>query len=229
VTVLNADSRFLKGKKYFNEKKYPKAQKEFLNCLAIMPEHDEAHYYLAFIHYHQQEFPKAMDHIKQAKHHNQLLSKVRLRLNKDVNRDLLTQKSEMEERKQELWDQYYKTSDQQLKVTLRRTILELERQLNEIHKKLSEKQETKHQIPAPYHLLHGNIAFQQKDFKAAYSQYMNALRVDPDYGDAYNNLANLYFTTGQFKGALQSLQIAESKGLEINKKFKADIEKKLKQ
>ncbi len=70
-------------------------------------------------------------------------------------------------------------------------------------------------IPIAYTYL-GNVYFQKGDFKKAEEYYKKSIERDPADGDAYNNLAWLYYTKkenlGEAEGlALKALEVTPSK------------------
>ena len=82
-------------------------------------------------------------------------------------------------------------------------------------------------VPAGYHFIHGNILFKMKRLSDAAAEYQETIRVDPDHGNAYNNLASIYFVAGQYQKALDFLNQAEARGVKINPAFKKDLEQRL--
>jgi tetratricopeptide (TPR) repeat protein len=79
------------------------------------------------------------------------------------------------------------------------------------------------EIPADYFYLHGNIFFKIKRYKEAHEQYQEAIKINPKHGNAYNNLANLYYIAKQYQKALDCLNLAEAHGAKINPEFKKAI------
>lgn len=59
-------------------------------------------------------------------------------------------------------------------------------------------------LPLAYVYL-GNISFQRRSFDDAEEYYRVAIGKDPSLGDAYNNLAWLYYTKGENLGEAQAL------------------------
>ena len=53
-----------------------------------------------------------------------------------------------------------------------------------------------------------------------YAQYLEAIKINPQHGNAYNNLANLYFMAKQYQKALDCLNKAEANGAEIKPELK---------
>lgn len=66
------------------------------------------------------------------------------------------------------------------------------------------------QIPAQYHYLHGNCLFRLKRLAEAAAEYQLAVRINPDYGDPYNNLINVLFMEKRLEQARAFLAQAEA-------------------
>jgi glyoxylase-like metal-dependent hydrolase (beta-lactamase superfamily II) len=78
-------------------------------------------------------------------------------------------------------------------------------------------------IPANYYYHHGNIFFRLKDYENARQQYLAAIQINPRHGEAYNNLANLYYMSGRYDDALDCLNQSISSGAKVNEKLSAAI------
>jgi len=76
------------------------------------------------------------------------------------------------------------------------------------------------QIPAEYFYIHGNILFKLKRNQEAHDQYIEAIKIDPQHGKAYNNLANLCYMVKKYKKSLHYLNLAEENGVQINSQLK---------
>jgi pentatricopeptide repeat protein len=71
-------------------------------------------------------------------------------------------------------------------------------------------------LPAEYSFIHGNILLRSNRLVDAEPQYLRAIEAKPDYGEAFNNLASLYYQAGSFDKARQVLQEARNRNLPIN-------------
>jgi tetratricopeptide (TPR) repeat protein len=67
-------------------------------------------------------------------------------------------------------------------------------------------------LPVAYTYL-GNVYFQKKEFQVAEEYYREAIQKDPENGDAYNNLAWLYFTKEE---RLEEAEELARKAMELN-------------
>jgi len=78
-------------------------------------------------------------------------------------------------------------------------------------------------IPAPYHFYHGNDLFRLKRLPEAEAEYRLAVKTDPAYGEAYNNLINLLFAQKRLDEARTCLSQAETHKAAINPGLKKAV------
>lgn len=226
-----------KGEQLFNKGKYKQAEKAFTDCLKKFPQYANADYYLSRVCYERGDYIKALEHIENARKNFKHIS--------DLNVSFHLEYLEKLREEQEQAQQYL----QQLKESLasfpanvdasseqgrrkRRTEDEIslaESNLNLIKTRLAKPVPETLEMPVDYCYVHGNILFRLKKYKESLDQYHQTIKKDPAHGNAYNNLANLYFMAKQYKRALFYLEKAESNGVKVNKKFKATLLKALKQ
>ncbi len=83
-------------------------------------------------------------------------------------------------------------------------------------------------IKAKYYFQYGNIFFRLKKYREAHTQYIEAIKINIKYGDAYINLAKLYYMSKQYQKAMDFLHKAEKNGVKANPKFENILKKSLK-
>lgn len=222
---------FEKGKELFLKENYKKAEDELSKCLEVMPEYAEADFYLSQIYYKQGNLEKASTHIEKAKKNYVFLIKMNLNREHQYLIQLRDQRENLNQAWSHLQSQLAKASAQEEQGKIQGQIWKVESDINiidiEIRKYISEQKEID-ELPANYFYHHGNILIRQNKFKEAYEQYQEAIRIDPKHGNAYNNLANLYFLSKQYEKAWDCLEKAEAYGATVNPKFKEAVQKALK-
>jgi tetratricopeptide (TPR) repeat protein len=82
--------------------------------------------------------------------------------------------------------------------------------------------------PAWLSLALGSAYFRIDDLANAEQEYRNAITVNPKLGEAHNNLAVVYLTTGRAKDAAAELDAAEKAGYKVNPQLKEDVHAALK-
>jgi len=81
------------------------------------------------------------------------------------------------------------------------------------------------QPPAEALLSLGSAEFRNGDLAAAEADWNAEIDVDPNLGEAHNNLAVIYMETGRFERAAEKIEAAEKSGFRVNPQFKEDLKK----
>ncbi len=225
------DKNFEKGKLFFAREDYKKARKEFEQILEKLPEHADAHFFLSQIFYREGDLEKALDHVRSAKENYKFSVKMKIRMAQVSKVKLEEKKLELENTIKELEEKIISLPDKsehaeeegKIKEKLQSKIDDIKKQLENINTQLKGPLPSEEEIPADYFYLHGNIYFRMKKFQEAHDQYQETIKIDPTYGDAYNNLAALYFQVKQYEKALDYLDQAEDNGAEVNPEFKKAV------
>ena len=79
--------------------------------------------------------------------------------------------------------------------------------------------------PAEVLLSLGSAFFRNGDREAAETEWKAAIDVNPKLGEAHNNLAVIYMTTGRYKEADAEVKAAEKTGFRVNPQLKEDLKK----
>lgn len=226
-----ANSFFEKGHKYFLEGNYKRAEKELGNCLKKMPEHADAFFYLSLISYNQGDIEKSIEYIEKAKENYKYI--IKLKINREQMRIIQFQdrKTELQETQERLKQRLPKAKDRREQSRIQGEIKRIEGVIDYIDTELRRPMPTVQkgeEIPADYFYRHGNIFFKLKRYQEAREQYHEAVKIYPKHGDAYNNLANLYYIDEQYQKALDYLNLAEKYGAKIHPEFKKAVLESLK-
>lgn len=229
------DKNFEKGKMFFVREDYTKAEKEFEKILETLPEHADAHFFLSQIFYREGDLEKAVEHVQKAKENYMLSAKMKVKMAEVSKIKLEKRKLEFEDQLKELEEKTVSLSDKsehaeeegKMKTSIQDKIDDIKKQIENIDNQLNMPLPSEDEIPADYFYLNGNIYFRMKKFQEAHDQYQEAVQIDPSYGDAYNNLAALYFQVKQYAKALQYLNQAEENGARVNPEFKKAVLKAL--
>jgi tetratricopeptide (TPR) repeat protein len=80
-------------------------------------------------------------------------------------------------------------------------------------------------VPAFVYLALGSAFFRLEQWPDAEREYRAAIAADPKTGEAYNNLAVVYLTTGRYAEADKAVQAAEKAGFKVSPGLKDDIKK----
>ena len=83
-------------------------------------------------------------------------------------------------------------------------------------------------VPAGVSMALGSAHFRSNNVEAAEKEYLEAIRVEPNFGEAHNNLAVVYMITGRFDLADKEIALAEKAGFKVNPKLKEDLKNRRK-
>jgi Tfp pilus assembly protein PilF len=81
------------------------------------------------------------------------------------------------------------------------------------------------EVPAFVLLAMGSAHFRNGDRDAAQTEWESAVKTNPKYGEAHNNLAVIYMMTGRKAEAENAVKMAEKAGFKVNPQLKSDIAK----
>jgi len=230
---LNKD--YEKGKMYFIREDYKKAKKEFEKILEKLPEHADAHFFLSQVLYKEGDLEEALNHVEKAKANYEYSAVMKIKMAQVSKQKLEEKKQAFEDNIGELEDQIANLPQasevgdevEDRKKRIQTKIDKIKKQIENIDTQLSLPLPREEEMPAEYCYLNGNIYFKMKKFQEAHDQYQETIRLDPKHGDAYNNLAALYFQVKQYQKAMDYLNQAEENGAKVNPEFKKTVLKAL--
>ena len=78
-------------------------------------------------------------------------------------------------------------------------------------------------VPAGLSMALGSAYYRAQNVEAAEKEYLEAVKVNPAFGEAHNNLAVIYMITGRLDLADQEIALAEKAGFTVNPKLKDDL------
>jgi Flp pilus assembly protein TadD len=82
------------------------------------------------------------------------------------------------------------------------------------------------EVPAGLSMALGSAFFRTGNLVEAEREYLEAVRVDADFGEAHNNLAVVYLVTGRLDKAEREIVLAEKTGFKVSEALKADLKKR---
>ena len=204
-----AERWFQQGVKEFQAGRSEAAAKDFEKCLQEVPRHAFARYYLANIAYIANDLSRALGDMNAAVED--------LGFMESLNDYGLTQKAKT-------YDSYKRMMNEEWAAAIncraRAEIDSLSGELKDTEKKqelqLERQKAARIRQKAHYLYFRGNIHFRLERFDDAARDYEQAIVLDPQQANAYNNLAAIYYLAGNHAGALDYLDRAMRQGLEDN-------------
>ncbi|MDQ1352908.1 MAG: hypothetical protein QG657_3214 [Acidobacteriota bacterium] len=220
-----------RGKQLLAEESFDRAEKSFKDCLEIFPKFSYAGYYLAQLYYHKKDYVTALAMVEKAKEDYDYISNYWVKYQLQYLEILRQQKMDLEEKIRDIKDiiatKNFKSRSPDMQMAEQKDLegqqSRAELDLRDAEERIKNTIPTAPEMAASFYFLHGNILFKLKKYNSAYAQYLEAVRINPSFGNAYTNLANLNFMGRRYKEALSYLEKAEKCGAVVNPKFKKDI------
>jgi tetratricopeptide (TPR) repeat protein len=122
------------------------------------------------------------------------------------------------------------TGEQRMTESDRRwRVTELEQQIRDLENLQPPRKEAMHEPPARMDFFVGNALSRLRRWEEAIEEYEACIHKQPGFAAVYNNLAFAYWRHGRPQDALASLEQAEELGVRVNPRFKADVERSLRE
>jgi len=226
--------RLEEAKALFAKGKFDKAEAKIKDCLAMFPKNSDAQYLRAQIELKRGALEPALASIQGAESSFVEISQLYTFTHQEMMADLRDQRSKLQESIRAGEDSVAQVQNwppseaRTLALSEAQGRLQADQNLmTQIDQQLVKPVPQTMAMPAGYHFIHGNILLKLKRPADAAAEYQETVRLDPDHGNAYNNLASIYFVAGQYQKALDFLNQAEAKGVKVNPAFKKDVEERL--
>lgn len=207
-----------KCKKHLLKGNLKKAEKGLRKCQEILPGHVGSLFFLSQVLYQKEDYTGALAYIRKARENYKIFAKRMLGIQKRSAQLLQARKKEL----REVIDSFRGFESIDGSCGTNSVIGQITNEIHSIEGKepLPQEMEELEQVPADYFYIHGNILFKLKQYRAARDQYIEAVKINPMHRNAYNNIASLYYTAGDYKKALFYLELAEKNGVAVNTELK---------
>jgi TolA-binding protein len=214
-----ARQAYQSGRLSLQHEAYEEAEKQFRAAIGLDPLLAPAHYGLGQVLMATRRFADAVTAFEGARDaHRRGLSRALAEVAKaDQQRD-----NEI----RDLRDSIRQIETGQLKYASPQDITRLEQRIQtlEQEKSRSRTQVTLGEPPAEFSLALGSAHFRTGALPAARQAYLDALKAQPGFAEAHNNLAAVALQMGDLPEARLHLKEAERGGFPVNRKMKAEIE-----
>jgi len=218
ATILNKykalESRIEKARKFFLAENYSKCEKEAAGCLEALPDHHEAHFFMAQVLYKRGELDKALEQMLSAESGFVRLQDIVDRVQQKKFEKQLDKKVDLAEQLEDWSAALEQTTC--MKGVYQGIVLDKEGKLNAESKYSdSDLAKVRARIPAEYAYFHGNCLFRLKKYAEAEEEYKVAIQIDPRHANACNNLINLLYMQKRLAEARTLISQAEANQVAI--------------
>jgi len=218
-----ARAHFLKGGEHLKSGKLEKAEKEADVSLGILPRSADARLRKAELAYQRGRYEDALTEITIAKDDFVTVKDLYAFFYQDYLDRLRKQRDDLDNYVKDMSTNVSDKGSSQGRNPAQAAISKAKQDIAEIDRKLYEPVPQTLEVPAEFHYIHGNILFKLKRFAEARDQYQAAVKADPRHANAWNNLINIHFASGDQANALRLLEEAETNGVQVNAKLKQAI------
>jgi tetratricopeptide (TPR) repeat protein len=198
------------------ERKLNDAKSILETCAQQIPDHYQAHFYLAQLDYENRDYPRALEHIQTAIRSLEELDRVY------IPPPFEARKNAAEKRQEEQLNQTLITGVIMVGGERRscKTVLASPASpaVPEFDLKASSSEPAGRPfaVPAAFYFVKGNCLLRLKRHAEAREQYTKAIQADPKHTDSWNNMAYSWFADQDRTAAMETLRQAEAKGITIN-------------
>jgi tetratricopeptide (TPR) repeat protein len=213
----------LEAWKYMRAEEFPKAAGAFQQAIDIDPELEDAYCGLGLANVRLKKYGDAIN----------LYSKCRDLYRAQAGKQFTNRQEAQRYRQDRLTEideiiRTYQTGPQTMQT--QEALRQLQQQKRDIQDYISRSNNMtiENSVPGFVYVALGSAYFRSSHLEEAEREYKNAIAADPKSGQAFNNLAALYFQTGRYREASEAVKSAEKNGFTVHPQLKEDIKSKLK-
>lgn len=218
-----ARSHYRKGWEFMRVEGWQDAAKEFQNAIDIDPQFEDAHYMLGRADMAMKKYAEAIASYTKARDLYRAQAGRQFSNQQEAQRyrqDRLTEIDEMIRQAQ--------SGPQNLAAQERMRQLQEYRRQIQLSFQRGGNISIENSVPAFVSLALGSAYFRSGKLEDAEREYKTAVATDPKTGEAYSNLAVVYFETGRYDEAERAVTAAEKAGYKVHPQLKQDIREKKK-
>ena len=218
-----------KAVRAFSRKDYVSARRELDAAIDAMPQYSYAHLLMAKCWYMAKEYEQALPAIERAESAWHEFAGIVADSKADQVDARLRKRRDLQDQIAALQDDLRRAATPQIAQQIQTYIDQLQHQISDIDtERVSEALPAEAQgLPAEYSFVHGNTLLRLGRLIDAEPQYQRAIEANPHYGEAFNNLASLYYQAGRYEEARKVLQEARGRDLPISLELEKAVEAQL--
>lgn len=214
--LKSSHSFFRKGVDKYGKEDRKEASDEFKKCIAKMPQHAYAHYYLANLFYIEQDFPSSQVHMEKALANIDFMQELSAYADEQKSAKFNSARDSLEE----MWNSTNSCRDSR---AIELAFDQVDKEESDMELAARKRQKTMVRMKAHYLYFYGNVLLNLRRYNDALQNYQEAIRLNPLHADAYNNIIAILYMAKEYPKALLFWEEAEMQGLDeqLNLKLKA--------
>ena len=218
-----AVTAYEKALKLMEKKDLDGALDALVVSVQAMPDFPDSHFLMARILYSEKEYTRSLGEMVLAREGFERTADLRESMLKDRRRALSDRIRQKDVAISEQTARMATVPPEQ-RQRIQMVIDRLQREKQDLARQVQEYDFAPTLVPARYNCLHGNILLRLDRNPEAIAQYEEALKSDPGYGEAANNLASLYHVAGQNRKAMDIVTEAQKRGAKLHPELAKSIE-----
>lgn len=203
------------------------AERQFREAVRLDPLLAGAHYGLGQVFMSTKRYPEAVRAYTQCREAFHTESSLRMMNDKAADQRLQDQIQSLKDYLRLLRSGRYQRGGQAGQTLTSMAIRRVETEIHDLERRRHRGENVAQPTPPGVSVALGSAFFRNGAFADAEREYRAALAVDPDLGEAHNNLAVVYMLTGRLDEAGDELKLAEKAGFQVNPGLLQDLQRRL--
>jgi len=211
-------SLYLKGVDKYEKGDRKGAADVLRDCIDKMPRHAYAHYYLANIDYIGKDFSNSGSHMEKALNNIDYMQELSAYADDQKSLKFNSIRGSLEE----MWNSTNSCRDSR---AIEFAFDQIDKEESDMEIAARQRQKRMERMKAHYLYFHGNVLLQLQRYNDSLLRYQEAIRLDPQHADAYNNIIAILYMAKEYSKALLFWEEAETQGLDeqLNLKLKESL------
>jgi protein O-GlcNAc transferase len=217
-----ATQHYRAGLSHLGSERFEKAAEEFRAAIGLDPLLVMAHYGLGQTYMAVKRYPDAIEAYRGCKKAYQDLAALKQSRELETSGRREDTERDMRDMLRELQMQLSQPISQSERERIGRQILDIEGSLDSL-RRLKGMGLGESAIPPEFSLALGSALFRGGQVVEAEAEYLEALKINPKYGQVHNNLAVICMMSGRLDEAEEHVKAAEKSGLKVGREFKEEL------
>ncbi len=222
---VEAMQHYRAGLDHLGSERFDQAEQEFRAALGLDPLLVLAHYALGQTHMAMKSYPEAVGAYRNCKRAYQELAALKQTRELEANERREDSVRDLRDMVRELQLRLSQPMSDAERVRIQQRIQNLEAGIEGLER-LKGLGLGADAVPPEFSLALGSAHFRAGQVAEAEVEYREAVKVNPKYGEAHNNLAVICMMTGRLDQAEMHLKAAEKAGLKVSREFKEDLRRR---
>jgi hydroxyacylglutathione hydrolase len=214
----SSSSLYSKGVERFEKGDRKGASEAFAECIQKMPRHAYAHYYLANLYYIERDYSSSLACMERALANIDFMQELNAYADEQKSMKFNSLRGTLEE----MWNSTNSCRDSR---AIEFAYDQIDKEEGDMEIAARKRQKSMKRMKAHYLYFYGNVLLQKQRYNDSLQSYQEAIMLNPQHADAYNNIIAILYLAKEYSKALLFWEEAESHGLDeqLNLKLKVSL------